>query len=278
MQPRLLAQFAPVEAFVELLQQTHVAERIQSDAAGQHQPVAAVRADEMVDDVHQRIFEHHLRRRRLVEPLLRILAVLDVFDAQHRVRVPHVLEPDRLAQDADQLSGVRMMQNVARPIGEIAVDVDAALGLQTEDRFERGVVRIGLAVAVAVGGGAHVAAFAREPGPAALRRRDHRVEDAERVEHAVIAIELAHAAALAQIKRDRPHVAEPVEHRHHHRLRVVLFLGKGRSGERVPGVIVVVRRADQRHRRAQAELAADVARRPRAAVEIAQIEQRRGLA
>ena len=171
----------------------------------------------MLDDVHQCVFEHHLRRRRLVEPLLRIVLVADVLDAQHSVRVPHIRRRDRLAQDGDQFGSIGLVQNIAWPIGEVAVERDAALRLQAEDRFERRVIGIGVSVAIAIGGGAHVAAFARQPGPAALGRGDHGVENAERVEHAVIVIDLAHATAFAQIERDGAAVAEAVEHRHHHR-------------------------------------------------------------
>ena len=62
--------------------------------------------------------------------------------------------------------------------------------------FQPRVIGIAGAVHVAPGGGAHVAALAGQPGPAALGRRDHAVEGAERVEHAVVAIELAHRAVL----------------------------------------------------------------------------------
>ncbi len=170
MQPGLLVEFAPVEACVEMLQQPHVAERVERDAAGEHQPVAAGGADKVIDDVHQCVLEHHLGRRRLVEPLLRIFLVLDVFDAQYRVRIPHVLRCERLPENADEFGGIGFAQNVALPIGEIAVDGDAAFRLQAEDRLQRGVIGVGVAIAIAIGGGAHVAAFARQPGPATLGR------------------------------------------------------------------------------------------------------------
>ena len=69
-----------------------------------------------------------------------------------------------------ELGRVWLAQNIALPIGEIAVDGDAAFRQQAENRLQRGVIGIGLAVAIAIGGGAHVAAFARQPGPAALGR------------------------------------------------------------------------------------------------------------
>jgi len=69
--------------------------------AGQHQLVAAGRADQMVDDVDQRILEYHLGGGGLVEPFLGVLLVPDILDPKHRIGIPHVLERDRLAQDAD---------------------------------------------------------------------------------------------------------------------------------------------------------------------------------
>ncbi len=224
----------------------------------------------MIDDVEDGVLEHHLRGGGLVEPRFRVLGMLDVLDAQNRVRVPHLLGRDRFAEDLDQGLGVGLVNDAARPVGEVAVEKDLAVRLQHEDIFQRGVIGIGLAVVVAVGGGAHVAAFAREPGPAALGRGDHRVIKAERVEHAVIAVEPAHAAVLADVERDRAGVAKPVDHRHHGRPRGA---GERRAGEREPGVIVVVGGADQQRRFVHAELLADVARRPRAAVDGAHVEQ-----
>ena len=61
----------------------------------------------MVDDVNERILEYHLGRRGLVEPFLGVFLVPDVLDPKHRIGIPHVLERDRLAQDADQILGVR---------------------------------------------------------------------------------------------------------------------------------------------------------------------------
>ncbi len=168
MQPCGAADLAPVEILVEVLKQTHIAERVEPDAAGQHQFVAAGCDDQMRDDVHERVLEHHLRGGGNVEARLRRLPVRDVLDAQHGVRVPHVGKRDRLADDCLERFGIGFTQNVARPIGQIAVDEDAALGREPEDIFQRGVIRIALAVIVAIGGGAHVAALARQPGPAAL--------------------------------------------------------------------------------------------------------------
>ena len=69
-----------------MFEQPHVAERVQRHAAGQHQPVAAGGAEQMIDDMDHGVFEHQLRRRRLVEAILGVGPVLDVLDAQHRVR------------------------------------------------------------------------------------------------------------------------------------------------------------------------------------------------
>src|SRR6185437_905873 len=92
------------------------------------------------------------------------------------------------------------------------------------------------AVVVAVGGRAHVAPFARQPGPAALRRGDYRIEDAERVSHAVVAEEALHARAFAQVERDRAGIADAVEHRDEYAAAV---FGEGRGGVGEPGVVVV---------------------------------------
>ena len=96
--------------------------------------------DVVREHVHQRVLEHHLRRRRLVEAILRVVLVLDVLDAQHRVRIPHVLVCDRLAEDADQRRLVRLVQDVALPVGEVAVDMHRAVLAEHEDRLERGVI------------------------------------------------------------------------------------------------------------------------------------------
>ena len=152
---------------------------------------------------------------------------------------------------------------------------DAAVLLQQEDISERRIIGIAAAVVVAIGGGAHVAAFARQPSPAALRRGDHRVIEAERVEDAVIAIAPRHAAVLAHIERNRAGVAEPVDHRQHGR---AVGPRERRGGEREPGVIVVMRGADEERRLFHAELPADMARRADAAVDGAHVEEARRLA
>ena len=180
MQSRAAAELALVISLVEMLEQPHAGDGVERGAAGQHQLVAAGYADQMVDDVDQRILEHHLGGGGLVEPFLGVLLVADVLDAEHRVGIPHVLERNRLAQDADQILGVRLGK-IARPIRQVAIDVNLAVGRQLQDRAQRRIKRIGLAVVIAPGRGAHVAALAGEQRPAALGRRDDGIEDAERV-------------------------------------------------------------------------------------------------
>ena len=114
MQPRFssLVLFEP--GLVEMLEQPHVADRVQRDAAGQYQPVRAGRAQEMVDDMDHRVFQHQLRRSRLVETILGIGAVLDVLDAQHRIRIPQLLRLERLAEDVDQRRRVGIVRGIDR--------------------------------------------------------------------------------------------------------------------------------------------------------------------
>ena len=70
---------------VEVLQHPHACKRVQRDAAGEDQLVGAGRSQQVIDDMDQRVFQHHLGRRRLVEAILRVGTVLDVLDAQHRM-------------------------------------------------------------------------------------------------------------------------------------------------------------------------------------------------
>ena len=84
MQPAAAAQLAPIEVFVKMLEQPHIGERIERCAAGEHQSLTLGGADKMSDHMEERILEHHLRCRCLVEALLRILLVTNVFDAKDR--------------------------------------------------------------------------------------------------------------------------------------------------------------------------------------------------
>ena len=87
---------------VEMFEQPHVADRVQRHAAGQHQPVRAGCAQQMIDDMDHRVLEHQLRRGRLVEAVLGVGAVMDILDAQHRVGIPELVGLERLAEDVDQ--------------------------------------------------------------------------------------------------------------------------------------------------------------------------------
>ena len=133
------------------------------------------------------------------------------------------------------------------------------------------IVGIAGAIHVAPCGGTHVAALAGEPRPAALGRRHHAVIHAERIEHAVVAVQQAHCAALDGIERDRAEVTCTVEHGDRNRLSVI---GKGRGREREPGVVAVVGHADQRHASGKPELARQNFRRARHLIEAAAIERR----
>ena len=94
---------------VEMLQQPHVAERVQRHAAGEHQPMRAGLAQQVIDDVDHRVFEHELRRCGLVEAILRVRPMLDVLDAQHGVGIPQLVGLERFAENVDQrlLVGMR---------------------------------------------------------------------------------------------------------------------------------------------------------------------------
>ena len=45
----------------------------------------------MVNHMHHRIFEQELRRGRLVEAILRVWPMVDVFNAQNRIRIPELI-------------------------------------------------------------------------------------------------------------------------------------------------------------------------------------------
>ena len=212
MQPGLSLLRAGEPRFVEMFEQAHVADRVQRHAAGQHQPVGAGGAQQMIDDMDHRILEHQLRRRRLVETILGVRPMVDVLDAQHRVRIPQLIGFQGLAEKFEQRALVRVFERVALPVRHGAIEFYRAIGAEIQHVFQASVIRIGRAVHVAPGRGAHIAALAGQPGPAALGRRDHAVEGAERIEHAVIAGEAAHRAVLGCIQRDRPPVAGAVEH------------------------------------------------------------------
>src|SRR6476620_12300221 len=104
------------KVFVERLEDSHIAQCIEANSTSKHQPVNACCADKMRKKMHQCVLEDHLCRRSLVETLLCIFLVLDVFQAKHRVRVPHVLQRYRLAQDLFQGVAIGAVQDIALPI------------------------------------------------------------------------------------------------------------------------------------------------------------------
>ena len=56
----------------------------------------------MIDDMDHRILEHQLRRRRLVETILRVRPMVDILDAQHRVRIPQLIGFQGFAEEFEQ--------------------------------------------------------------------------------------------------------------------------------------------------------------------------------
>ena len=98
MQPRRALEDAAVIGLVEVLEHAHIRHRVERRAAREHQPVGPGFLDQAVDDVNQRVLEHHLDGRRLVQPVLRIGVVLYVLDPQHGVRIPHVFRRNRAAR------------------------------------------------------------------------------------------------------------------------------------------------------------------------------------
>ena len=164
---------------VEMFEQPHVADRVQRHAAGQHQPAGARDAQQMIDDMDHGVLEHQLGRGGLVEAILGVGAVMDVLDAQHRIRIPELVRPERFAEDLGQRLLVGMIEGVAVPVGHRAVEPDFAVAAEMQHVAQPRIIGIAGAVHVAPRGGAHVAALAGQPGPAALRRRDHAVERAE---------------------------------------------------------------------------------------------------
>ena len=228
MQPGPAVLRACKPGFVEMLQEPHVADGIQRHAAREHQPVGACRAQQMIDHMDHRVLEHQLRRGRLVEPFAGVGPVMDVLDAQYRVGIPELIGFQRLAENLDQRRKVGIVMGIAAPVGHRAVEPDLAVGAEIQNLAQPCVIGIAGAVHVAPGSSPHVAALARQPGPAALGRGDHAVERADRVEHAVIAVERVHRAVLHDVERDRTLVAGAVDHRDGNGVAVV---GEGRGGE-----------------------------------------------
>src|SRR5262245_50111333 len=101
------------------------------------------------------------------------------------------------------------------PICQRTIEVDLSRGLQAENLAQLRVIVIGQSIGVAIGGSAHIATLAAEPGPAALCRANDRVINPERIEHAGIEAKLAQRAVRSNVKRGRPKIAETVENGDH---------------------------------------------------------------
>ncbi len=228
----------------------------------------------MIDDMDHGVLEHELRRRGLVEAVPGVGPVMDILDPQYRVRIPQLLRLERFAENLDQRRVIGIVIGIAAPVGHRAVQLDLAVRAEMQNLSQPRIIGVGRAVHVAPGRGAHVAPLARQPGPAALGRRDHAVESAERVEHAVIAIEFSHFAILGDVKRNRPLVAGAVDDGDGHGLAAV---GKRRGCVRKPGMVVMVRHADQRHRLGEAELPAENSRRAPHLVHATAVDGRRAI-
>ncbi len=235
----------------EAIHQPHVGDRIQCRAAGEHEPPASGRADQVTDDVEQRVFEHELRCGRLVETFLVVDRGRGDIDAHHRIGVPHGIERNRRTEDVMQRLGVGFRLQAARPVRQRAVQPHRAVVFEAEHVAQPAVIAIGQPVAVAPRGAAHVATLAAEDRPAALGRADHAVEAAERIEDVAIAVHQRDVRAARQVKRDGAIVADAVEHADHHR-----FVAAGERRHRVGEIrmVVVMAHADDRHRAAQAQL------------------------
>jgi hypothetical protein len=198
-----------------MLQHAHVRSCVERRASGQHQPVAAGHADQTVNDVDETILENHLGGRRLVEPFLRIRPVMDVFDTQDRIGVPHLLRRDGRPQDLGEILGIGLTKHAPGPIRKRPVEIHVAVRPKIEDVSQLPIESVGRTVHVAIGRGAHVAAFAAERCPAALRRADDAVKHSERVEHAGVAPDLQNDAVLAEIERGRGEVARTIDNYDH---------------------------------------------------------------
>src|SRR6516225_1254003 len=170
--------------------------------------MAAGPTDEMIDNVKECILEYHLCSRRLIESLLCVLPA--ALDTQDSIRIPHLFERNGLAENADEFRRIGRAQEAARPVGECSVEMEIAVRLQGKDLTERSVESIGPAITIAVGGCAHITTLAAQNGPATLSRTDDCIEDAERVENVVIAVQLPHLAGGTEVKRNSADIAATV--------------------------------------------------------------------
>src|SRR5438046_6311997 len=93
---------------IKMLEQSHVANRVQCAATSQYQAVATSLTDEIVDYMGEGIFKYQLGGSGSVKPLLSIRQVLNSLDAQDRIRVPHILCRDGGTEHAGQLPRIRI--------------------------------------------------------------------------------------------------------------------------------------------------------------------------
>ncbi len=212
----------------------------------------------MVDDVEQRILEHQLRRRGLVEAFRRARGLAVGVHLQHGVRVPHGFERDRRPQDRGQRRGIGFGLQAPRPVRQGAVQLHFPVRGEVKYLPQASIIRICRSLAVAPGDGSHEPAFAAENRPTALRGADHAVKAAQGLEDVPVAIEQFQRASAGEIDRDGAIVAEAVDHGDQDRLG---RYREGGHGEREVGVIAVVAHADHRHRARQPQLTAQPARR-----------------
>ena len=110
-----------------MFEQLHVADRVQRDAAGQHQAIGAGGAQQMIHHMDHRVLEHELGRGGLVEAILRVRAVLDVLDAQHGIGIPELRRLQRLADDVDQCAMIGILEGVGVPVRQRAIELDVAV-------------------------------------------------------------------------------------------------------------------------------------------------------
>jgi hypothetical protein len=130
------------------------------------------------------------------------------------------------------------------PIRQCTIELDVSTGRKLEEPPQLRIEAVRSAVHVAIGRRAHIAALAGEHRPAALRRADHGVIGAERIEEAVIVAHLVQHAARADVMRDRGEIARAVDDQDHHRAVVIRERRNHVGKERVA---LVMRQADDRH-------------------------------
>src|SRR5215467_5379443 len=99
-----------------MLQQPHVGHGVERRTSSEDKAVAPGRSNEEVDNVDERVFEHHLGGSRFVEPVAGIGAMLNVLETQYGIGIPHVLLTDRRSQNTDQRLGVGLTKHMTGPV------------------------------------------------------------------------------------------------------------------------------------------------------------------